>query len=137
MPVAMEAALHHLFGTVTLGITTLFYLSTSWSSFSNPKQFGERLGFALPGADGRNEIRAQYGGFFMAAAICGTLALVGWIPRSAAFIVNATIFGGLIFGRLVSLFLDGGIGKYGPLIRGLYAIDTLGFALAVVALVLN
>jgi len=51
--------LPHLFGTVVLGITVLFFLSTSWSSFSNPKQFGERLGFALPGADGRNEIRAQ------------------------------------------------------------------------------
>lgn len=127
----------NLFGTAVLGITALFFLSTSWSSFSNPKQFAERLGFALPGADGFNEIRAQYGGFFLAAAVCGVLALAGRIPRSTAFIVNATIFGGLIAGRIVSLFLDGGIRKYGPLIRALFVIDALGFALSVIAFMLR
>lgn len=127
----------HLFGTAVLGLTALFFLSTSWSSFSNPRQFGERLGFTLPGADGHNEIRAQYGGFFLAAAVCGFLALAQRVPYSAAFIINAVIFGGLLFGRVVSLFLDGGIRKYGPLIRALYAIDALGFALAVAAFVLN
>ncbi|HEV3036623.1 MAG TPA: DUF4345 family protein [Candidatus Angelobacter sp.] len=126
-----------VFGTAVLVITALFFLGTSWSSFTNPKQFGERLGFALPGADGRNEIRAQYGGFFLAAAVCGIFALVGWVPRSTGLVVNATIFGGLIAGRLISLFLDGGITKYGPLIRTLFVIDALGFALAISAFVLE
>ena len=125
------------FGTAVLGIIALFFLSTSWGSFSNPKQFGERLGFGLPGADGLNEIRAQYGGFFLAAAVCGALAVVGWIPRRTAFVVNITIFGGLIFGRLVSLLLDGGIGKYGPLIRALFVIDALGLVLSVIAFTLE
>ena len=125
------------FGTAVLGIIALFFLSTSWGSFSNPKQFAERLGFALPGPDGLNEIRAQYGGFFLAAAVCGVLALAGWIPRNTAFVVNITIFGGLVAGRLVSLFLDGGIRKYGPLIRALFVIDALGFALSVVAFTLE
>ena len=127
----------NLFGTAVLSVIALFFLSTSWGSFSNPKQFAERLGFALPGEDGLNEIRAQYGGFFLAAAVCGMLALAGWIPRSTAFVVNATIFGGLVAGRLVSLFLDGGIRKYGPLIRALFVIDALGFALSVVAFTLE
>jgi hypothetical protein len=126
-----------LFGTLVLIVTALFFLSTSWSSFSNPRRFGERLGFTLPGADGLNEIRAQYGGFFLAAAACGVLALVGKVPRSTAFLVNGTIFGGLIAGRIVSLFLDGGIRKYGPLIRALFAIDALGFALSLIALMLK
>lgn len=126
-----------LFGTVVLSIITLFFLSTSWSSFANPKQFGGRLGFILPGADGLNEIRAQYGGFFLAGAVCNIIAMAGLIPRNAAFIVNATIFGGLIAGRLLSLFLDGGIKKYGPLIRMLFVIDALGFTLAMIAFVLE
>ena len=127
----------NLFGTAVLSVIALFFLSTSWGSFSNPKQFGERLGFALPGADFLNEIRAQYGGFFLAAAVCGALAVVGWIPRSTAFVVNITIFGGLIAGRLVSLFLDGGIRKYSPLIRALFVIDALGLVLSVIAFTLE
>jgi hypothetical protein len=126
-----------LFGTAVLIITALFFLSTTWSSFSNPKQFGERLGFTIPGADGLNEIRAQYSGFFLAAAVCGALALGGLIPRSTAFVVNATIFGGLIAGRVISLFLDGGLRKYGPLIRALFMIDALGFILAMTAFILE
>ena len=65
------------------------------------------------------------------------LSLAGWIPRNTAFVVNITIFGGLVAGRLVSLFLDGGIRKYGPLIRALFVIDALGFALSVVAFTLE
>jgi len=126
-----------LFGTAVLSVIALFFLSTSWGSFSNPKQFGERLGFTLPGADGFNEIRSQYGGFFLAAAVCGALALAGQIPRSTAFVVNITIFGGLIAGRLVSLLLDGGIRKYGPLIHALFVIDALGFALSMIAFMLE
>ncbi|HEV2988493.1 MAG TPA: DUF4345 family protein [Candidatus Angelobacter sp.] len=125
-----------VFGAAVLVIIALFFLSTSWSSFSNPKQFGERLGFTLPGADGHNEIRAQYGGFFLAAAVCGIFALTGWLPRATGFVVNATIFGGLIAGRVVSLFLDGGIRKYSPLIRALFVIDALGFALSIIGFLL-
>jgi energy-converting hydrogenase Eha subunit B len=126
-----------LFGTAVLSVTALFFLSTSWSSFSKPREFGERLGFTIAGADGVNEIRAQYGGFFLAAAVCGVAALGGLIPRSTGFLVNGTIFGGLIAGRLVSLLMDRGIRKYGALIRALFVIDALGFALAIIALVLE
>ena len=60
-----------------------------------------------------------------------------WVPRSTGFVVNATIFGGLIAGRLVSLFLDGGIRKYSPLIRALFVIDALGFALSIIGFLLT
>jgi hypothetical protein len=127
----------NLFGIAVLSISTLFFLGTSWSSFSDPRKFGERLGLALPGADGLNEVRAQYGGFFLAVAVCGAVALAGLIPRGTALVVNATVFGGLIAGRIVSLFLDGSIKKYGPLIRALFVIDALGFAAALAALILE
>jgi|HubBroStandDraft_5_1064220.scaffolds.fasta_scaffold623185_2 hypothetical protein len=125
------------FGTVFLIGSTLFAAWTSWISFSAPGTFGRQLGFALAGIDGRNEIRAQYGGFFLAVAIASILALAGVIPRQAAFLVNAVLFGGLITGRVMSLAVDSGGGEYGPLIRALFFIDAAGFILSLAALYLD
>jgi hypothetical protein len=126
-----------LFGTVVLAIAALFCLVTSWSSAVAPGQFAERLGLAVASAGGSNEIRAQYAGFFLAVAVLCAAALGGAVPRQAGFIVLAVVFGGLIAGRLVSLALDRGVAGYGPTILALYAIDSLGFALAVAALLLD
>lgn len=124
-----------LLGTVVLAGASLFSLATSWSSFAAPRRFGERLGFAIAGADGLNEVRAQYGGFFLAVAASGGAALAGLIPRQAALIVIGTVFGGLILGRLVSLPFDGGARHYGKTIRALFFIDALGLAATVAAFV--
>jgi hypothetical protein len=127
----------HLFGTIVLVVGGLFCLLTTWSSAASPSQFAARLGLAISDAGGLNEIRAQYAGFFLAAAcLCGG-ALAGWLPRPSAFLVMIVIFGGLIAGRAASLALDGGMAGYGPTIRALYVIDTLGLALAVAALALH
>jgi hypothetical protein len=47
------------------------------------------------------------------------------------------VFGGLFAGRLVSLALNGGVADYGATILALYAIDAIGLALAIAALVLD
>lgn len=126
-----------LFPTAVLAICGLFFLVTTWSSASAPTQFAGRLGLAIADPGGVNEIRAQYAGFFFAAALVCAAALAGWVSRSTALLVAAVIFGGLIGGRLVSLALDGGVAGYGPIIRALYAIDATGFALAVAALLIT
>ena len=59
------------------------------------RKFGERLGFTIGGLDGLNEIRAQYGGFFLAAALVNALALMGVLSRQTSFAFNAVVFGGL------------------------------------------
>jgi len=123
-----------LFGTTVLVAGTFFFLLTTWSSGTAPQQFAARLGLAIANAGGVNEIRAQYAGFFLAAALVCVAALAGWLPRQAAFVMMTVIFGGLIAGRLLSLMIDGGLAGYGPTIRALYAIDAVGFALAVAAL---
>jgi predicted lipid-binding transport protein (Tim44 family) len=46
----------------------------------------------------------------------------------------SAIFGGLLFGRLVSGFMNGGFSGYSGTIRSLYVIDALGFVLALTAL---
>ncbi len=124
----------NLYGTLFLGVSTLFCLLTAASSFAAPGRFGRRLGLTADGASGLNEIRAQYGGFFLAVAAVGALALAGVVPHLPALVVNAVVFGGLIAGRLVSLALDGGFGGYGQTIRALFVIDSVGFAAAAVAL---
>ena len=124
----------HPFGTLVLTIAVLFCLATTWSSGIAPGRFAERLGLALANPGGVNEIRAQYAGFFLAVAAMCAASLAGALARLTAFVLLAVVFGGLIAGRLVSLALDRGVAGYGPTIRALYAIDALGFALALAAI---
>ncbi len=95
------------FGSAVLCSAGLFFVLTAASAFSAPRQFGQRLGFTITGPDGSNEVRAQYGGFFLALAV-----------------VN---------GRITSLFLDGGLAGYGGAIRSLFVVDATGFAFAIAA----
>jgi hypothetical protein len=88
-------------------------------------------------AGGINEVRAQYAGFFFAAALVCGAALGGYLPRTAALVVIAVIFGGLIGGRLASLAIDRSVAGYGATIRALFVIDAAGFALALAALALE
>ena len=101
-------------------------------SFKFSRQFSERLGLVVGGLDGLNEIRAQYGGLFIAAALVNGSALLDVLPRQASFIVNAVVFGGLITGRIASFAIDGSMNGYGGTIRALFIIDALGFALSIV-----
>jgi len=126
-----------MFGTIVLVIAALFFLLTTWRSGSAPADFAARLGLNIANAGGYNEIRAQYAGFFLASAIACAASLAGVVPRQAAFIVLIVVFGGLLAGRAVSLVLDGGVAGYGGTIVGLHAIDALGLALGIAALVLE
>jgi hypothetical protein len=129
--------MRHAFGTFVLIVVTSFFLFTAWISGTTPEKFAERLGLALANAGGFNEIRAQYAGFFLAAAVFCAASLAGSVSRQAAFSVLAVIFGGLIAGRLVSLGLNRGVAGYGPTILALYAIDAIGLAMTVTAMVLD
>ena len=120
----------HRLGTSILVLAALFCMLTAWSSGTAPARFAESLGLSIANAGGANEIRAQYAGFFFAAAIVCACALFGALPRPSAFVVLAAIFGGLIVGRVASFLLDGGTAGYTPMIVALYAIDSIGFALA-------
>ena len=129
--------MNQVFGTAVLVIAGLFCLFTAWRSGTDPNLFAEQLGLIISNAGGVNEIRAQYAGFFLAAAIVCGASLAGVLPRNFSFVVLGTIFGGLILGRVTSLVLNGGITGYGPTILALFAIDAVGFTLAITAFVLN
>jgi hypothetical protein len=120
---------------VYLVAAVLFFLFTAWSSGVAPERFASQLGLGIANAGGTNEIRSQYAGFFLAAALVCAGALFGIVPKLSAFIVLATIFGGLIAGRLLSLALNAGIEGFGPAILALYAIDGAGFIVAVAMII--
>src|SRR5579863_1755124 len=103
-----------MFGTAVLAINVLFCLLTVWQSAMAPKGFAEKLGLGILNAGGLNEVRAQYSGFFFAAAVAGMASLAGLIPRQTSFVIMAVVFGGLLAGRLASLALNGGVAGYGP-----------------------
>ena len=126
-----------VFGTAVLVINIVFFLLTTWSSATAPESFAAKLGLGIVNAGGINEVRAQYSGFFLAAALVCTASLFGLLSRQTSFVVVGAVFGGLFAGRLVSLALDGGVAGYGPTILALYAIDAIGLVLAVVAYVLD
>jgi hypothetical protein len=126
-----------MFGTIVLATAALFFLLTAWRSGRAPAEFAARLGLNIASPGGYNEIRAQYAGFFLVSALVCAAALVGVVPRQATFIMLIMIFGGLFAGRLVSLVADGGLAGYGSTIVALHAIDAIGLALGIVALVLE
>ncbi len=122
------------FGTVVLAVTAAFYLFTAVAACLAPERFARNLGLGLLDAGGANEIRAQYAGFLFASAVVCVAALAGMLARHSAFILLATIFGGLIVGRVLGLALNAGISGFGPTILALYVIDAFGFVAATVAL---
>lgn len=126
-----------LLGTVFLSASGLFTLLTSWTSFRYPAGFAKRLGLMVQGADGLNEIRAQYGGFFLAVAAVDALVLLKILDRKIGYVVNAAVFGGLIFGRLTSLAVDRGFQNYNGSISVLFFIDAFGLLLSVASLLLD
>ena len=124
-----------LFATLVLGISALGALFTAGSGILEPRVFAERLGLTVANPGGDNEVRAQYGGFFLAVAVFCAASLAGVVPPRTALAVLAVLVSGLVAGRILSLFLNRGTAGYGFAVRALCAIDAAGFALSVGALV--
>src|SRR5216684_1096840 len=97
-----------VFGTAVLVINIVFFLLTTWSSATAPESFAAKLGLGIVNAGGINEVRAQYSGFFLAAALVCTASLFGLLSRQTSFVVVGAVFGGF-GGSLVILALDGGV----------------------------
>lgn len=123
-----------VFGMSVIGVGSVFFAGTAALALSRPRMFAERLGLATVGKDGLNEVRGQYGGFFGAVAICGALSLGGFVAQAATLVLYAALFGGLVFGRFLSLALDRANERYSPMILALFVIDSAGLALTLAAL---
>jgi len=127
----------HPLSTIYLALAALFFLGTGAVAMSQPQRFAAALDLATVRAGGLNEVRAQYGGFFVMLGAACTLAMLGIVDRRLGLGVAAITFGGIIAGRLLGLVIDGGVAGYGPTIRRLFLVDATGSALAVAALLLE
>ena len=127
----------HPLSTIYLAVTGLFFLGSGALALARPRQFADRLDLAMARAGGLNEVRAQYGGFFLMLGSVCALAALGAVDRRFGLGVAAVTMGGVIGGRLLGLAVDRDLTGYGPMIRTLFLVDATGCALAVAALVLE
>jgi len=114
--------------TAVIAASGLLSLLIATRAIIAPKALGAALGFAVSASDATNEIRAQYGGFFLAIAVVCGLAVLGLVPALAVLLVLFVTFGGVLAGRLIDFALKGGRAGYGGTIRALFVIDALGLA---------
>jgi Domain of unknown function (DUF4345) len=82
-----------------------------------PARVTGQFGIPVLDVDGRNEVRAVYGGFGLAVAVAlaSTLFVPEW--RAPAAVAVAVALGGMAFGRVASALVDRHIGRF-PLMYG-------------------
>jgi Domain of unknown function (DUF4345) len=82
-----------------------------------PARVTGQFGISVLDMDGRNEVRAVYGGFGLAVAVAlvATLFVPAWrAPAAVAVVVS---LGGMAFGRVFSAVVDRHIGRF-PMLYG-------------------
>jgi len=122
---------------MTMAVLTLFglfFTYTGLHSLIAPRGFARILSLEPIGRSGDIEIRAQYGGFFLAAGLAQFAALSGHLTQSTALMISFVIFGGLIMGRLLALLFQGDGAPISPAIKALYVIDAIGCVSSAIAL---
>lgn len=98
--------------TIPISIVAACFALTGTFALVRPETILALVGVATLERDGRNEVRAVYGGFGIAvAALLGAATVVDSI-RLGALVSVAAALGGMIAGRLVSLVTDGLPGFY-------------------------
>lgn len=76
-----------------------------------PTLVTRQFGIPALGVDGRNEVRAVYGGFGLAVAATLALALAAPDLRAGICLTIAAALAGMAGGRLVSWARDGALGR--------------------------
>jgi len=127
----------HPFSTIYLAVTALFFVGSGAYALARPLSFAGALDLSTLRAGGLNEVRAQYGGFFLVLGITCGLAMLGVVDRRFGLGAAAITLGGVAGGRLFGLAIDRGVTGYGLGIRSLVLVDSAGCALAVAALMLD
>jgi hypothetical protein len=103
---------------ILVGMVAVFFLGMGLIALAQPTQIVRYFGTRELTADGRNEVRAVYGGFGLAVA-----ALLAWTlmdPTLATGILTTVAVSliGMALGRIVSRLIDGVIGFYPALFVG-------------------
>jgi hypothetical protein len=95
-----------------------------------PTRVTEQFDISMLSVNGRNEVRAVYGGFGFAIAAMLLTALYLPALRAGICLTIGAALAGMAVGRIISVALDRAVGRY-PLMYG--CIETVGAALLVYA----
>lgn len=117
-----------------IGLNGIFFIYTALHSLIAPVKFARMLNLEPVGRSGNIEIRAQYGGFFLAAGLSQFAALSRYLTLYSALIISLVIFGGLVFGRILALMFRNDGTPLTAVLKTLYVIDAVGFMGSIVAL---
>jgi hypothetical protein len=89
-----------------------FFLVMGMIALAAPERIVEYFGITMLTTDGRNEVRAVYGGFGIAMA--SLLVATVWVSsiRTGVHLTLAAALIGMACGRLISRWIDGTAGRY-------------------------
>lgn len=112
---------------LVLGIIVATYISVR--ALTAPQEVLSNFGLVVEGADGRNEIRGQYGGFFGAVSLALIACLFNRLPVRFGLGLLLVTVGGVLFGRIASLLIEG------PSIWASYSIGIKTFVIVDIVIV--
>lgn len=115
-----------IFGTAALGFAFMGAVA-----LGAPERVTRQFGIAQLDRDGRNEVRAVYGGFGVVVTLALAAALVKPVWQMPVGSATALALGGMAAGRLISAAVDRGIGRIPMLYGGIEATAALLLLLAV------
>lgn len=115
---------------IALGISTAAFAFMGLGALAAPDRVLGQFDVPPLSANGRNEVRAVYGGFGVAMALMLMVTLLHPTLRHGVCLTLAAALGGMGAGRIVSALIDRKIGRAPALYIGL---EFLGAALLVYA----
>ena len=90
---------------IIVGVFGVAFAALGVRSMFMPKNMGEDRGLSPTGIAGLREIRAVFGGFFLA---CVTMLVLGLATGETLwFLAVAILMGAVVIGRLVGIVADG------------------------------
>ena len=105
--------------TILIGTAGLFYLTLGTAALIRPETLLSSFGIGVQGRDGRNEIRAVYGGFPLAVAgMLGFSLLYARLSDGVLLALAVTTLG-MAAGRIISALIDRGIGRLPAIFIGI------------------
>lgn len=110
---------------IALGVAAFGFAVMGLGSLLRPQQVLAQFGISRLEIDGRNEVRAVYGGFGLAMSAILGFAATDEKMRVGIALTVAVALTGMTFGRLLSAIMDNGITRT-PLIY--LAIELVGAA---------
>ncbi len=95
---------------LTLSVAA-FFLIMGLTAFVDPERIVEFFGTTMLTTDGRNEVRAVYGGFGVVMALLLVSSLWFQTVHAGVHVTLAAALAGMASGRLVSRWIDGTAGR--------------------------